>query len=238
MHFMRPKGRADFQDWLRARYGSLDALNSGWGTHFWGHRYGAWGEIQLPDSERHNPSLCLDWQRYYSWLNVRFQRDQVRILRERCPKHFITHNFMGLFPELNYYDLAEDLDFVRWDNYPLSRAAGYREWHMKPYAALTRNRFGRGVGYYVGAIIQEEAFYDALIAELLAAARVRPVVRPPQGVEASVRQGQGKRLLFLINHTEEKKTVAVPAGKRDLITGKKTENTLDLDIHGVAVLRL
>ena len=95
--------RSDFQDWLRAKYGSPDELNRAWGTHFWGHLYGTWGEIPIPvDPVTHNPSACLDWQRYHSWLNVRFQRDQVRILREVCPDHFVTHNFMGLFQELDF----------------------------------------------------------------------------------------------------------------------------------------
>jgi len=56
--------------------------------------------------------------RHYSWLNERFQREQVEILRALCPGHFVTHNFMGLFEELDYFRLAGDLDFVSWDNYP------------------------------------------------------------------------------------------------------------------------
>ncbi len=504
--------RGDFQDWLRARYGSLDELNRRWGTHFWGHRYGTWGEIQIPsDSSTHNPSACLDWQRFFSFQNVRFQRDQVRIIREACPKHFVTHNFMGLFSELNYYDLAEDLDHVSWDNYPvwgppsvsydaalaadvmrglkrknfwimeqtagpggwgafgrnprpgeirkvayqqlahgadgqvwfrwrtctagreqywhgllghdgrplrrykeaaataaeyhklakalegttvrakvaivydyesiwalsfqpgyadctyraaigryyqalfragvsadvippsadfsryravlaphlhvmpdelarrleayvkgggvlladcrtgvkdssnlchertlpglLSDALGiqieeyeaakddpktvtatcpdvlggpyaadlyvdwvrpttaealavYEPWYLRRFAAATRNSCGKGTGYYVGTIVKEPAFYDALIAEVLKAARVRPVVRPPAGVEVSVRQGRGKRLLFVINHTEQRQSVTVPAGKTELLTGKRTGGQLRLGRYGVAVIRL
>ena len=112
--------RGEFQDWLRAKYQTLDELNRAWGTHFWGHRYGTWGEIQVAmDGGSFNPSLCLDWNRFVSWLNVRFQRDQVRILRKVCPTHFITHNFMGFAPDINYFDLAEDLDHVSWDNYPV-----------------------------------------------------------------------------------------------------------------------
>ncbi|MBN1937327.1 MAG: beta-galactosidase, partial [Anaerolineae bacterium] len=112
--------RAEFQDWLRLKYGSVDELNRAWGAHFWGQKYTTWGEIVIPDNpETHNPSACLDWQRFYSWLNVRFQRDQVKILRQVCPNHFITHNLMGLFHELDYYDLAADLDLVSWDNYPV-----------------------------------------------------------------------------------------------------------------------
>lgn len=506
-----PTCRASFQDWLRAKYGTLDGLNRAWGTHFWGHRYGTWGEIPIPtEAGGSNPSALLDWQRHFSWLNVRFQRDQVRILRTCCPNHFVTHNFMGLFSELNYYDLAEDLDHVSWDNYPvwgkpeiaydasaaadvmrglkrknfwimeqtagpggwgtfgrnprpgeirkialqqiahgadhiiwfrwrtctagreqywhgllghdgqplrryreaaqtasdcraiakdlegttvkadvamiydyesiwalrfqpgfqgndfhsamrryyralfhagvnvdmikptehlagyklviapdlyilpdalarqltdyvknggvlltdcrtgvkdetnlchdrtlpgaLSEALGiaipeyeaipsdvqypivgtqctvgrftaiqyadwvtptgadvlatYDQWHLTNYAALTRNSFGRGAAYYLGTVVKEPAFYDDLVRETLRRANVQPILTPPHGVETSVRTGDGKTLLFLINHTEEKQTVAVPAGKPELLTGKDTADSLVLDPYGVAVIKL
>jgi beta-galactosidase len=522
-HCFCPTCGAAFQDWLRAKYGTLDELNRAWGTHFWGQRYGTWGEIQLPEGDgrardasadtllsTHNPGLCLDFMRYGSWLNVRFQGDQVRILRDVCPDHFVTHNFMGLFNELNYYDLAADLDHVSWDNYPvwgkpeipyraaaaaavmrglkrksfwimeqtagpggwsnfgrnprpgeirsiayqqlahgadgmvwfrwrsctagreqywhgllghdgvpgrryreaaqtagelhrlaaetegttvrsavaiiydyesiwalriqpgfagnsyhetmmryfraLSRAgvnvdmvkptedlngyrlvlapelhllpdavaarlndyvaaggvlfadyrtgvkdetnlchdrtlpgllsdtlgltieeyeamdegmaypvvgrsgfegrftavqyadwvtpngaevlAGYEQWHLAPFAALTRHRSGKGTAYYLGAVIREEAFYDQLIAELLSRAGVQPIVTPPAGVELSVREGEGRKLLFLLNHTEEPQTVPVPKGKRELLSGAATGETLTLDRYGVAVVKL
>jgi beta-galactosidase len=513
--------RGEFQDWLRSRYGTLDQLNAAWGTHFWGHRYGTWGEIQLPeDFGGHNPSLCLDWQRFNSWLNTRFQSDQVRILRTVCPSHFVTHNFMGLFSELNYYDLARDLDFVTWDNYPvgdgpsfkydaataadvmrglkgmnfwiMEQTAGapgwgqfgrnprpgeirqvayqqlahgadgqiwfrwdtctagreqywhgllghdnkphrryheaalvateYRklepvlanttikadvaiiydyesiwafkiqpaygsslwdpstsgvnnyqnairryhrallragvnvnmvapssdlskykvvfaphlyilpddlamrlseyvrtggilicdgrtgvkdatslmhartlpgllsdalgisieeyeglagdtkygvtgtdvfpgtytaiqyadwvtargadvlarvdEWHMRDFAALTRNHYGSGYGYYAGVNIKEEAFYDALVKDVMHNAGISPVVAPPPGVEVSVREGDGRKVLFLINHTEQPITISVPAGKSELIGGTRTNDTLTLERYGVAAIQL
>jgi beta-galactosidase len=501
----------EFQNWLKAKYKTLDKLNRALGTHFWGHTYRDWSEIQIPDDESsHNPSLCLDWSRFNSWLNVRFQHEQVEILREVCPHHFATHNFMGLFNTLDYYDLAEDLDHVSWDNYPvwgkpeihygagmaadvmrglkrknfwimeqtagpggwgsfgrnprpgeirkvayqqlahgadgqlwfrwrtctagreqywhgilghdgrplrryreaaqvareyhklakdlagttirtkvaiiydyesqwalriqpafgennphvamhryynallragvnvdmirptedfshykvilapdlyilpdsvatalnefvknggvlladcrtgvkdetslchdrtlpglLSKAlgitieeyealsgdmeypvigmravagrfsarhyadwvtadsaevlAGFETWHMKKFAALTRNRFGKGAGYYVGAVIKEEAFYDALMADVLKTAHIQSVITPPVGVEATVREGKGKRLLFLVNHLEDAKTVSVPAGKKELITGKTTGSTLTLNAYDVAVVKM
>ena len=110
-----------FREWLAARYGNLDALNQAWGTDFWSHTYRAWEEIPLPfaDALPANPGLALDYRRFASDANVAFQRLQVDILRELCPSHFVTHNFMANgFQELNYYDLARDLDFVSWDNYP------------------------------------------------------------------------------------------------------------------------
>lgn len=500
----------DFQDWLQMKYASLDALNRAWGTHFWGQKYMSWQEIVFPlHHDSHNPSACLDWKRYSSWLNVRFQRKQIEIIREHCPKHFVTHNLMGFARSVDYYDLAEDLDFASWDNYPVGgkpeiryassaaadlmrgvkrknfwimeqtagpagwgrfgrnprpgeirsvayqqlahgadgqvwfrwrtctagreqywhgllghdgralrryreakdtateykklekhlagttvkakvamiydydsiwaleiqpgcndssfqqavmryyealfragvnvdmvkpdadlstykvviapmlhvltdsvaeglnafvhaggvlltdirtgvkdadnlchertlpgklsaalgieieeygsmnnfeyevegtasldgmftatkcidwvkpvkadKIAGYTQWHLKKFAAVTRNTYGKGTGWYVGSVIKEPEFYDKLIASVLANARVRPVVRPPEGVEVSVRQGAGKRVLFLVNHTEEKKVVTVPAGKRELLSNTLTKRELTLGRHDVAVIKL
>jgi beta-galactosidase len=64
------------------------------------------------------------------------------------------------------------------------------------------------------------------------------VVDPPEGVEVSVRQGEGRSLLFVINHTEGTQTVSVPAGKGRLLEGGTTGETLDLEAYGVAVIRL
>lgn len=43
---------------------------------------------------------------------------QADIIREKCPNHFITHNYMGFADTVNYYDLGKQLDFVSHDQYP------------------------------------------------------------------------------------------------------------------------
>lgn len=508
---------AEFQDWLKARYGSLDELNRAWGNHFWGLKFTTWGEITIPDDATDrawvmgNPSACLDWKRFITWQQARFQAEQAKVIEAACPEDFVTHNFMGLFSGLDYYDMAADLDFVSWDNYPiwsgkpdipydsslaadvmrglkqrnfmimeqtagpcgwesfgrnpwpgeirkiayqqlahgsdgqiwfrwrtctvgreqywhgllghdgkplrryreaaqtaqefrklesrlrgttvvadvaivydydnlwslsfqpgfagnslqaavkryynaLTRAgvnvdivnrradlsryklvltpdlsimpdetarkldafvknggvlladcrtgvkdernlchdrtlpgllspslgitieeytslgsdsaykvvdneaartytatqyadwvtpqaakviAGYPDqWHMKPFAAVTRNEYGKGKGWYVGMVAKEEGFYDDLTRRLLEDAGVKPIVHPPLGVEASLRQGQGRKLLFLMNHTDEPKTVSVPQGRAELLSGAKTTDSITIDTFGVAILEL
>lgn len=110
-----------FQDWLRQRYESLDNLNQRWGTIFWSQVYNAWTEIPTPLTTglSPNPGLALDFYRFVSDAYVAYQQMQVEILREKCPNHLITHNFMGFnYKNLNYFDLARNLDLVAWDNYP------------------------------------------------------------------------------------------------------------------------
>jgi beta-galactosidase len=110
-----------FQTWLRSRYEALEELNQKWGTVFWSHIYNDWSEIPLPltTGGSPNPGLALDFYRFCSDSYVAYQQMQIDILRARCPDHFITHNLMGFqYDRLNYFDLARNLDFVAWDNYP------------------------------------------------------------------------------------------------------------------------
>ncbi len=110
-----------FQAWLKHKYTTLEALNTAWGTVFWSHTYSTWSQIPVPlqTGATHNPSLCLAFARFSSDSYVQYQRLQLEILRQHCPNHFMTHNLMGFgYDQINYFDLAHDLDLVTWDNYP------------------------------------------------------------------------------------------------------------------------
>jgi len=114
--------RAAFQRWCRAKYKTLAALNKAWGTIFWGHTYLAWSEIPLPWNtlgKVHNPSLALDHRRFHSGATRDYLKLQVDILRKIAPKQAITHNDMGMYDGVDYYQLNAPLDFVAWDNYPM-----------------------------------------------------------------------------------------------------------------------
>ncbi|HKR44913.1 MAG TPA: beta-galactosidase [Paraburkholderia sp.] len=110
-----------FREWLKARYGSIDALNTAWGTVFWSMEYRGFDEIEAPVgtvTEAH-PSHRLDYQRFASDEVQRYNRMQVDILRAHSPGRPIAHNFMQLFMEFDHYKVAADLDVATWDSYPL-----------------------------------------------------------------------------------------------------------------------
>ncbi|MBI1296541.1 cellulase family glycosylhydrolase [bacterium] len=113
--------RGAFHGWLAERYDSLHEMNERWGTAFWSHIYTDWEMIPTPVATvaPHNPGLALDYNRFCSDSYVRYQRLQIERLRQYCPdRQRITHNFMGFgYPNINYFDLARDLDFVTWDAY-------------------------------------------------------------------------------------------------------------------------
>ena len=111
-----------FRDWLLEKYKDTDSINQAWGTAFWGFEFQQWNEIPLPRRmpAGNNPSHWLDFARFSSDTQVKFQQAQYELLKQLCPKHFVTHNFMGGFPEIDYWKLAQFTDFPSWDNYPES----------------------------------------------------------------------------------------------------------------------
>jgi beta-galactosidase len=125
-----PNCAAAFRVWLEKRYGKLAALNEAWGTVFWSAEFDDWSQIGPPilNLARPNPAHVLDYYRFSSDSVVDYQQSQISILKSSIIHHqFITHNFMGLYPDLNYFDLAQPLDFVTWDSYPTGNAYRWRE---------------------------------------------------------------------------------------------------------------
>lgn len=113
--------RAGFQAWLASKYGSLDNLNQSWGTVFWSQRYSDFAQIPvpLPSGADPNPGLALDYDRYQSFANASFLEEQLRMLRQTCPQHFVTTNNVGLpLDTIDLGALYQNLDFVAFDNYP------------------------------------------------------------------------------------------------------------------------
>ncbi len=111
--------RAQFQDWLRARYKTLDNLNARWTTAYWSQTYSAWDQINIPKSTRaENPGLNLAWREFVSDTWRSYQRNQLDAIRAHADPHqFITTNMMGWFEAYDHYDVSQDLDLASWDDY-------------------------------------------------------------------------------------------------------------------------
>ncbi|MFJ1735286.1 beta-galactosidase [Streptomyces sp. NPDC088254] len=110
-----------FRTWLRARYGTLDALNHAWGTAFWSQRYSDWEQILPPRlaASHPNPTQQLDFKRFSSDALKDHLRAERDILREITPDVPVTTNFMvmGGTKGMNYPDWADEIDFVSNDHY-------------------------------------------------------------------------------------------------------------------------
>jgi beta-galactosidase len=112
-----PADQAQFQSWLKARYGTLDNLNDKWTTAYWSETYSAWSQVPI-ETTYGNPGLLLSWKRFVSDTWRSYQKNQIDVIRANAdPRQFITTNMMGFFDGYDHYTVSQDLDLASWDDY-------------------------------------------------------------------------------------------------------------------------
>jgi beta-galactosidase len=112
-----PNDRQRFQEWLKSRYGTLDALNARWTTAYWSESYTAWKQIPI-ETGYGNPGLLLNWKLFVSDTWRSYQRNQIDAIRPHADaRQFITTNMMGWFSGYDHYTVSQDLDLAAWDDY-------------------------------------------------------------------------------------------------------------------------
>ena len=112
--------------------------------------------------------------------------------------------------------------------------AEYGEGWRKGLPALTRNHWGQGQVYYLGTVLVGVGL-QALVDHLCGVTNIQPVLATPESVRAHLRVGQGFRLLFLLNQSEQPQSVVLPPGWRDAFSGEPCAEAA-LDPVGVRVL--
>ncbi|MFJ3042777.1 beta-galactosidase [Streptomyces tendae] len=109
-----------FRRWLQDRYGTLDALNTAWGTAFWSQGYGDWAEVAPPRRAHYlrNPGQVLDFRRFTSDMLLECYTAERDIVRRHTPHIPVTTNFMPLWSGQDAWRWAEEEDVVSVDLYP------------------------------------------------------------------------------------------------------------------------
>ncbi len=110
-----------FRDWLKKRYKTIEELNDRWCTTFWSHIYDSFEQVESPSllGETSIMGLNLDWRRFVSDQTIDFMEQEILALREAGISQPVTTNLMYRFDGIDYFRLAEKVDLVSWDNYPL-----------------------------------------------------------------------------------------------------------------------
>jgi beta-galactosidase len=99
---------------------------------------------------------------------------------------------------------------------------GYAEDFYKGLPVLTVNNYGKGKAYYV-ATASEEDFYREFLQDVCTSAFVHPVLVTPDGVEATSRENDKERMIFLMNHNQEDALIELHFKALDLITNQTFE---------------
>ena len=101
--------------------------------------------------------------------------------------------------------------------------------------AMTMNAFGLGKAIYIGTMSHQH-FYHDFAGWLRQMCALRPLLKAPENVEVSMREKEGTRVFFLINHQNSSVRVQFYKPMHDFLTGNTFSGNYDLPAHGVLVL--
>ena len=86
--------RKRFVEWLKKRYGSIDALNKAWATQRWSRRIGKWEEVRLPYADGPGPAeRYLDLRRFWSDNTIAVLADREAVRRKNVPDKPVLSNY-------------------------------------------------------------------------------------------------------------------------------------------------
>lgn len=117
--------------------------------------------------------------------------------------------------------------------------AEYGEDFYQGMPVLTCNEFGMGKAYYVAARSDAD-FYKRFILDLCLETDIKPLIEiedntVSEGVEVTVREKEGTRLWFLLNHNSMPVQVKTPVDGINLLTGNEHKKTEILTMKEYAV---
>ena len=98
--------------------------------------------------------------------------------------------------------------------------------------AVTLNQYGEGKAIYVGTMSHQFFYYD-LIVWLRQVCGLHPLLKVPDTVEVSMRQKDGTKIYFLLNHQHSPVRIQFYKPMHDFLTGTTLIGNYDLPPHGV-----
>jgi beta-galactosidase len=102
-------------------------------------------------------------------------------------------------------------------------------------AAITMNTFGLGKAIYIGTMSHQH-FYTDLVLWLRQMCALHPLLKVPENIEVSMREKDGTRVFFLLNHQNSPVRIQFYKPMHDFLTGKNFSGNYDMPPYGVLVL--
>ncbi len=129
-----PRVREGFRDWLKNRFGTIEAVNAAYVLPHWSQSVASFAELPDPAGSSNGGYACA-FEEYRRALAAEFLQWQAALVTEKKrPEQFITHNFdydwetlgapgeqngcsVGLQPDLNDFEAAKALTVAGTDVY-------------------------------------------------------------------------------------------------------------------------
>ena len=124
-----PSARRKFQEWLRAKYGTIDGLDQAWGGAFWSTRYDSFEQVLIPNEnlfggDELSPHAVLDFKRFTADVQAGFLLLQHDILKKKIrPEQWVTTNYINVTSSSDPRR-TDRLDFVAFTMYPVRGEEG------------------------------------------------------------------------------------------------------------------
>jgi beta-galactosidase len=101
--------------------------------------------------------------------------------------------------------------------------------------AMTMNTYGLGRAVYIDTQSHEHFYYD-LVGWLRQMCNLHPLLKVPETVQVSMREKEGMKIFFLLNHQNSPVRIQFYKPMHDFLTGNTVAGNADLPAHGVLVL--
>ena len=141
--------------------------------------------------------------------------------------------FKGAFPTTHMHPAKMWCDIIEPKECQVLATYAKDFYAGKP--AMTMNNFGLGKAVYIGTM-SHQAFYYDLVAWLRQVCGLTPLLKVPDTVEVSMRQKEGTKIYFLLNHQNSPVRIQFYKPMHDFLTGNTFSGNYDLPPHGVLVL--
>ncbi|WP_312086441.1 beta-galactosidase trimerization domain-containing protein, partial [Exiguobacterium sp.] len=114
----------------------------------------------------------------------------------------------------------------------------YTEDFYADTAAVTRNNHGEGVAWYIGGRL-EERFQNDFYAEIISSLNLLSPrqIEHPEGVSVQVRIDASFIYGFIMNFSEERKTIELKKPVEDYLTGERLIGTMLLQPYEVRIVK-